>query len=160
MAKSRRHLLLIIAGSGVLAIGIGATSFWYFRLRPWFILEKARYGNMMDIVFGVSEYVTDRREMPTDLEDVVREGFLPEHSAIYRCPLLHNSLGDESIPYTACEYEIRFGPDEVIVRLPRAAIDEFALSTVPVHLVECRVNSSGHIVLPASPSAEPKEPNE
>ncbi len=151
---------MIVVGAGVLAIGIWATSFWYFRLKPWFILEKARYGNMMDIVFGVSEYVSDRREMPTDLEGVVREGFLPEHSPIYRCPLLHNSLGDESIPYTACEYEILFEPNEVIVRLPRAVIEEFALSTVPAYRVECGIDRSGHIVWPASSLAKPKEPNE
>lgn len=148
MTTKRWRLLVIVLCMTVTTIAISLLCFWQYRLKPWFVYEKARYGNMAFIAAGVSEFVIETRRMPKDLKEIIESGHLPEDSPIYECPLLHDSLKDRAIPYPACEYDVRFEPNEVVIALPRAAVDQKRLNATPRYLIECRVDSRGQMVLP------------
>jgi hypothetical protein len=103
---------------------------------------------MLHIAAGISEFTTHRKQLPTKLAEAVQDGYLSERPPIYQCPLLHNSLKDEPVLYTECEFEIRFEPNEVVISLPRSIIDRFGLSAASAHLVECHLDKAGHMISP------------
>ncbi|MEN6338336.1 MAG: hypothetical protein ABFE01_29120 [Phycisphaerales bacterium] len=148
MAKKRALLLTIALGTPICALVIGVLGYWQFRLKPWFVFEKTRYGNMGEIAAAIGDFTTDQKRIPENLGEVVRQGYLPERSPIYECPLLHGSLRDRAIGYLDCEFDVRFEPNEAIVSLPRAAIDRCHLEKAPAHVIECRIDKSGNFVSP------------
>jgi hypothetical protein len=148
VTRKKTWLLAIVVGTPVCALVIGVFCYWQFRLKPWFLFEKTRYGNMGEIAAAIGNFTMDQKRIPMNLEEVVRQGYLPEQSPIYQCPLLHGSLRNRAIGYLDCEFDVRFEPNEAIVSLPRAAIDRCHLEKAPARLIECRIDKSGHFVSP------------
>ena len=148
MTKKKWQLTAIASAVCIVALGIGAFCYWQFRLKPWFVFEKTRYGNMCQIAAGIGNFATDNKRIPISLAEVVQNGYLPEQSPIYRCPLLHNSLRDKPIPYVECEFDIRLEPNEAVVSLPRSVFDRFDFNATPAYIVEWRVDKTGNFVSP------------
>ena len=146
MTKKKWRLVAMVPVACVIALGVGAFCYWQFRLKPWFVFEKTRFNNMGHIADDISNFATDRARIPASLAEVVQNGYLPERSPIYQCPLLHNSLKDVPILYTECEFDIRLEPNEAVVSLPRSVFDRFDFSTAPAHIVEWRVDKTGHFI--------------
>ncbi len=60
--------------------------------------------------------------LPTNLDEVVWAGFLPEKSKLYYCPVKHNSFSKE-LPYCECEFDISFEPNNVVIHIPEEVFD-------------------------------------
>lgn len=143
MTKRRWQLVLILLALTVAAVGVGGMCFWQFRSKPWLVFEKTRYGHMRQIAAGASGFITDENRLPTGLSEIVEAGYLPEVSPVYECPLLHNSLRDNAIAYSHCEFDIGIEPNEFIVALPQSVIDRYDWGAQSEDLVKCRVDRSG-----------------
>ena len=78
---------------------------------------------MPRICNGIVRFENDTGRLPHSLEEVVKEGYLPNESKIYNCPLLNNSMFLKSIKYDRCEYELIFKPNEVRIAIPEKVFE-------------------------------------
>jgi len=73
---------------------------------------------MIGISFGIKGFNTINNRLPKNLKEVVDGGFLPEKSRLYFCPMKHHTPFSKSLPYTECEYEYEFEPNQVVIKIP------------------------------------------
>ena len=139
--------LKLLAGVSILLVttGVGAFLVWEWRLEPWLLFEKSRYGNMRHLCAGIADFVSHSGRLPKGLKEVVEAGYLPASSAVYECPMVHGSLRGNTIPYTKCEFDIRFEPNEVVISLLPDLIRLHGLQNGPSYLVGCRIDKSGGV---------------
>ena len=102
----------------VSAIVICSWILWHFAVRPQILISKTRYAHIHHIYWAVAQFNGARHRLPKSLAEVVEAGYLPEHVTIYYSPLQHDTLFEGILPYSACEFDMSFSPDQVLISVP------------------------------------------
>jgi hypothetical protein len=125
--KAKRKKLIIISLTAICIFIFTALSLWIYwetRLEKAFLVKKTRHHNMKQIFYGIAEFNTRKGRLPHNLHEVVAAGYLPKLSKIYSCPMKHHTLFDKEIPFTECEYEFSFEPNEVYIYIPEDVFNQ------------------------------------
>jgi hypothetical protein len=119
--KKRMKIVISIILVIFLIITLGLWAFYAFVAKPDFIVDNTEW-HQRYLMFGIDSFLSREKRLPVNLEEVVKAGDLWKESNLYYCPMKHHTLGTyEDIPYTQCEFEISFEPNEVKICIPEKA---------------------------------------
>jgi hypothetical protein len=80
-------------------------------------VDKGRRYNMEHLALSVVRFNAAHGRLPTSIEDLATNTFLPPKSDIYACPLIHGRFFFlPNVPLTNMEYEILFNQTNVVVQ--------------------------------------------
>jgi hypothetical protein len=97
---------------------------WEKKLKGPLLADRTKYWNMRRISDGIIGFNTRQGKLPANLDEVVKAGYLPEKSTIYFCPMKHNKLWGQELPYRECEYEFSFEPNVVYICIPKNVLQQ------------------------------------
>ncbi len=111
--------ILIGVGVVVLLAAIAAAGAWKMRIEPYLLIEDTRWVQMATLEEAVIIYSDRHKKLPTSLEEIVKDGILPETGVVYFNPMKHGSRKRQPISYRDCEFEFTFSPEEVTISVPK-----------------------------------------
>ena len=117
-------LVLVIAA-------VAGAAYWHMRLAPYYWVSHARHKSMQQLSEGVAVFNTKHDRLPVSLDELVSDGSLPAEGTLYYSAMKHRSLFTRPLPYRACEFEISFQKDMVVVRIPEAVFADKRYDFVP-----------------------------
>lgn len=140
--KIRRWYIFVLA---VIIFSCTLYSFWTVKWKPYLLISKTRYGNMLKISWGLLAFENEHERLPANLKEVVTEGFLPFQSSIYACPMQHNSLMQNPLSYENCEYLFLFKTNSIEIRIAPVVFRNGQYSDLPEKLRKLEIQRSSQL---------------
>lgn len=94
-------------------------------IKPIWLPYSTYWCHMYLISSDFTSFNTAKDRLPRSLEETVEEGYAPKKSKKYYCPMKHNTLFSRSIPYTKCEFEFIFEPNQITIKIPEISCKDY-----------------------------------
>lgn len=129
-----------------------ASLFLYIKVvyKPYLVVESTRGEHMEGFQVGILQFRDKFHRMPSDLAEVVKEGFLPEQSSLYANPMKRNRLKVPAISFKKCEFELEFTSTTAVIRVPKDVYSQGRFATLPQRWWALKLNENIRLFNPAT----------
>lgn len=130
MKTNKKYLIMLIT---LTIIIISSYLIWIFGFKPAYLTQISIFGDMLLLENGVYSFVSANDRLPTSIEEVVKQGFLPSESENYFCPLIHRTFIRKKYSYKHCDYEFQYLTNSLIILIPDSKLRPDYIKIVPVY---------------------------